>query len=184
MHPILKKPKKIIGNKLIFRNASEDDAEFIFDLRTDKEKSKYLSATSNLLSDQLNWLRKYKFLSDQVYFVIEDKNEQKVGTVRIYDVIDSSFCWGSWILKSGVSSSFAIESALITYYFALSLGFDSAHFNVRRSNSSVCKFHENFGAKLVAEDSENFTYKISLDAIESSLRKFKRYLPNDCVIDY
>ncbi len=182
--PNLKKPKKIIGNNLIFRDAAEDDAEFILGLRTNKQKSRYLTTTSNRLSDQIDWLKSYQLASDQVYFVIEDKNNERVGTVRVYDVIESSFCWGSWILKDGVLSSFAIESALLTYHFALSLGFNSAHFNVRRCNHSVCKFHENFGAMRVAEDSENIAYTISLDAIESSLRKFKRYLPNPCLIEY
>lgn len=182
MPSFLQKPEKIIGNNLIFRDANEDDATFILKLRTDSKKSKYISKTSSELVDQQLWLRKYKSDYDQIYFIILNLQNEKIGTVRLYDVINSSFCWGSWILKDGVQSSFAIESALLVYHFGLSLGFDRAHFSVNKNNSSVWRFHERFGAIKIAENSDSFIYNISLDAINLSLDKFKKYLPNGFLI--
>ena len=101
----------------------------------------------------------------------------------MYDIQNDSFCWGSWILKEGAASSYAIESALLVYHFALSLGFEKAHFDVRKGNESVWKFHERFGANKTAETADDFIYSISLEAIEHSLEKYKKYLPNGFSIE-
>lgn len=176
--PVFRKPKIIIGNNLVFRDATTNDAEFIVELRTDARKSAHISKTSNNIKLQEEWLEKYTNDCEQVYFVIQKINGERIGTVRLYDVQGDSFCWGSWILKEGVPSNFAIESALLVYHFALSLGFKNAHFNVRKGNESVWKFHERFGALKSGETADEYLYSISLEAIVRSLKKYKKYLPN------
>ena len=171
------KPQKIIGKNVVFRDANKDDAEFILQLRTDPVKGKYLSHTSSALNVQVAWLEKYENDNTQVYFIIEDKNGERFGTIRLYDKNEDSFCWGSWILREGRPSGFAMESALMVYYFALSIGFNKSHFEVRKNNESVWQFHERFGAVRVAETDEDYTYNISLEAIQNSLEKYKKYLP-------
>lgn len=180
--PTLSKPKKVIGNNLVFKNVQKEDAAFILEIRTDSKKAAHLSKTSNDLKQQEVWLEKYGNDSGQVYFIIFNKEGERVGTVRLYDIKDDSFCWGSWILKNGTPSSYAIESALLVYHFGMSLGFEKAHFEVRKGNESVWKFHERFGAQKVEETADAFIYKISLDAIEKSLEKYKKYLPNGFLI--
>jgi RimJ/RimL family protein N-acetyltransferase len=182
--PTLKKPKKVIGKNIIFKNATKEDAAFILGLRTDPKKAKYISKTFNDLKQQKAWLQKYSKDSKQVYFIIFNRQNERIGTVRLYDPRNESFCWGSWILKDGTPSSYVIESVLLVYLFALSLGFKKAHFDVRKGNRQVCKFHERFGAKKVEENKDNFFYKISLDAIKISLEKYKKYLPNEFLINY
>lgn len=181
--PVFKKPKKVVGSNLIFRDAAKDDAAFILELRTDSKKARHISKTSNDLKKQEAWLEKYRNDNKQVYFIILNKENQRIGTVRLYDNTNDSFCWGSWILKDGAPSSYAIESALLVYHFALSLGFEKAHFDVRKGNQSVWKFHERFGAKKVEQTTDDFIYNISLDAIELSLEKYKKYLPNGFLIE-
>ena len=183
-YPTLKKPKKVIGKNIIFKNATKEDAAFILGLRTDPKKAKYISKTFNDLKQQKAWLQKYSKDSEQIYFIIFNRQNERIGTVRLYDPRNESFCWGSWILKDGTPSSYVIESVLLVYRFALSLGFKKAHFDVRKGNRSVCKFHERFGAKKVEENNNNFFYKISLDAIKISLEKYKKYLPNEFLINY
>ena len=183
-YPTFKKPKEVIGNNIIFRDALKEDATFILGLRTDPKKAKYISKTSNNLMQQEAFLEKYSKDSEQVYFIIFNRQNERIGTVRLYDPRILSFCWGSWILKDGTPSSYVIESVLLVYHFALSLGFKKAHFDVRKDNSSVCKFHERFGAKKVEEDNDNFFYKISPEAIKISLEKYKKYLPNEFLINY
>ena len=107
----------------------------------------------------------------------------KIGTVRLYDQKKESFCWGSWILKDSVPNSYAIESALIVYHFAFYLGFKKAHFNVSKYNKSVWRFHESFGAERVDENAEEFIYNISSEAIKKSFERYKKFLPNGCLIE-
>jgi len=181
--PTLIKPKKVVGNNLVFKDAQKEDAAFIIELRTDSKKAAHLSKTSNDLKQQEVWLEKYGNDSGQVYFIIFNKQDERVGTVRLYDITVDSFCWGSWILKNGTPSSYSIESAILVYHFALNLGFEKAHFEVRKSNESVWKFHERFGANKVKETSDDFIYNISLQAIKRSLEKYKKYLPNGFFIE-
>ena len=51
------------------------------------------------------------------------------------------------VIREGSPSGYAVESALMVYQFAgaVSLGFTRAHFDVRKGNESVWKFHERFG---------------------------------------
>jgi len=181
--PIFFKPKKILGNNLIFKNATKEDAEFILELRTDSKKSKYISKTPNDLEHQIKWLENYEIDNEQIYFIILNKNYEKVGTVRLYEKNGFSLWWGSWILKDGVPSNFAIESTLIIYHFALSLGFERAIFNVRKDNRSVWKFHEIFGAIKTSETRDDFIYCIGHESIKKSLERYKKYLPNKIRIE-
>lgn len=176
------KPVKVIGKNMVFRNATTEDAEFILGLRTDPIKGKYLSATTADLDMQIAWLEKYKNDNSQVYFIIEDRHGERFGTIRLYDVRGDSFCWGSWILRDGRPSGFAMESALLVYQFALTLGFKNSHFDVRKENTSVWQFHERFGATRTNEEGEDYIYTISHDAIQNSFEKYKKYLNDDIEI--
>jgi RimJ/RimL family protein N-acetyltransferase len=170
--------RKVVGNNVVFRNAIKDDAAFIVELRTDPEKGKYLSPTSSDMTLQVAWLEQYAKDSSQVYFIIEDKSGARFGTVRLYDLQGDSFCWGSWILTKERPSGFAIESALMVYHFALSLGFAESHFDIRKDNRRAWQFHERFGAARVSETDEDYLYHISLDAIQKAIDKYRDYLPN------
>lgn len=182
--PMIRKAYRIIGKNLVFRDASTDDAAFIFELRTDNKKAKYLSHTSPEMVKQIIWLEDYKKKHDQAYFIIENKEGEKLGTVRIYDPQGESFCWGSWILKDGVSKSAGIESALIVYAYALdSLGFKKAHFDVRKGNKNVWQFHERCGAVRVHETENDYIYRIEGENILSTRNRYKKYLPERIVIE-
>jgi RimJ/RimL family protein N-acetyltransferase len=174
----IKKANFIKGRTLIFRDVLVDDAEFILRLRLDSDKSKYLSSVSQSLSDQVYWIEDYKGRDDQAYFIIEHEN-LKIGTVRLYDGRENSFCWGSWILVDDAPVHAALESALIVYRYALSyLGFHSSHFDVRKENKKVCQFHEKFGALKIDEDDLNNYYILNYENINHSLIKYNKYLNN------
>jgi hypothetical protein len=179
---ILVKAAKVIGKNVVFRNANKEDAKFILQLRTDPAKGKYLSATNADLDAQTAWLERYGSDNSQIYFIIEDRNGVPYGTIRIYDVQGDSFCWGSWILRDGRPSGFAVESAVLIYQFALSLGFKKSHFDVRKENTSVWEFHERFGALRIEERDEDYIYEISYDAIKNSFDKYKKYINDEFVI--
>jgi len=172
----LRKAAQVQGKTLRFRDARVDDAAFILSLRTDAEKSRYLSAVSGELSDQQAWLQRYAQADDQAYFIIEFQDEP-IGTVRLYDPQGDSFCWGSWILKASRPSHAAMESALMVYAYALDhLGFAGAHFDVRKGNERVWQFHERFGAQRVAETQLDYLYKLDGVAIASSRQRYRKFL--------
>lgn len=175
----LVKPARVLGKNIVLRDATVDDAEFIVGLRTDPVKGQYLSKTSSDVAAQRAWLLAYAGDDSQVYFIIEDHAGTRHGTVRLYDPQGDSFSWGSWILADNRPSGFAVESALMVYRYALSLGFTASHFSVRVANESVWKFHERFGAVRTREEGEDYFYAISREAMETSFEKYRKYLPDD-----
>ncbi len=164
------------GDSLIFRDAAIDDAEFILSLRTDPEKSRFLSYVSNDLEAQKAWLARYAQERGQAYFIIEF-NGERIGTVRLYDARGDSFCWGSWILKDGRPRHAAMESALMVYAYAVDcLEFRACHFVVSKGNERVIQFHERFGAVQVGETELELLFQLDLSSIQAARRQYTEFL--------
>lgn len=178
MTPVIQKASRIEGRSLVFRDACESDAAFIYELRSDRVRARYLSAVPPQLQAQVEWLRGYAKDQSQAYFVMCDADNYPLGTVRLYGARGTAFCWGSWLLRGGLPARYGIESALMVYRYALWLGFDSAWFEVHKENSSVWRFHENFGAQRTGETHDSWCYELAPAALQSSLEKYKRYLPD------
>ena len=159
------------------RLVEENDAKFILDLRLDEKYNKFLSSVSSDIEKQKEWIRKYKedeLQKKQFYFIIEKiENNQPCGTVRIYDLREHSFSWGSWILNKHKTRFAALESAFLVYQFGFNeLGYKKSHFDVRKDNIKVIAFHEKMGAKKLSEDKENYYFEIQ----ESSILACKHHL--------
>ena len=157
-----------LGDVTRLRLATVDDAAFLLSLRLDSSRNQNISATSPHLDDQVAWMRSYgsRFAAGlEAYFIIEGFGEAQ-GSLRLYDYLpeNDSFCWGSWMIRPGVSPSTAFQSLILAYDLAFgSLSFDRARFDVRKANVSVWKFHEKMGAKMVREDSLNRFYECSAE---------------------
>lgn len=166
------------GKSIFFREVSVDDAKFILDLRTNPDKNKFLSTTENDLEKQKAYIHSYLKSDTEYYFIICNWKCNTLGTVRIYDVREDSFCWGSWIISKDAPTSVAIESALLVYDFAFySLHYSKSHFDVRKNNAKVINFHERFGATIVGEDELNYFFEYTREKYLEVRQKYTRYLP-------
>lgn len=170
----------IIGKNINMYLVDDEDAGFIFELRSDVVKNKFLNKIDDDIKKQREWIRLYKKREKnkkEFYFTIRNKNNEKLGLVRLYDFIDDSFCWGSFIIKHGVAFYISIEVVMNVYEFAFyNLGFNASHFDVRKDNDRVVAFHKRFGAKIIKEDVDNFYFNISKQEYEISKEKYKKYL--------
>lgn len=170
----------IEGRKINLRLVNLEDAKFILDLRMNEKLNKYISDVDDDLKKQREWLKKYKRRESEekeYYFIIESKSEEKLGTVRIYDLKSDSFSWGSWIIKDNAPSYASIESVLLIYKFGFyKLGFKNSHFEVRKENDKVVSFHKRFGAEIVNEDNLNFYFQFKKETFENIKRKYKKFL--------
>ena len=170
----------ICCKNLNLRTVAIEDAEFIYNMRQNQNKTKYLSRVTGTVESQKEWIKNYKQREDEqkeFYFLIESKDEEKLGLVRMYDFQDESFCWGSWLIKEDAPKTTAIESALQIYEFGFySLGFEKSHFDVRKGNDKVIAFHQRFGAKIVDEDELDYFFNFEKSDYEKMKEKYKRYL--------
>ncbi|MDD2733187.1 MAG: GNAT family N-acetyltransferase [Desulfuromonadaceae bacterium] len=176
---------RIIGKNICMRLVELTDAEFIVSLRVDK-KNKFLTRIE--IEDQLKWLTDYKTresAKSEYYFIIYTKSDEACGAVRVYDFIDNSFCWGSWLLNSGAPATAGIESALLVYEFAFyHLKFNHCHFDVRVENVKVRAFHERMGASILKSDELDVYYELPLTAYESIKPKYSKFFPEQVFYEY
>ncbi|MEX1682178.1 GNAT family N-acetyltransferase, partial [Escherichia coli] len=91
----------ILQSKTVkLRLVNESDASFILSLRLNENYNKFLSSVNNDIEKQKVWIRNYKQKennNEEFYFIIETLDGIPCGTVRIYDIHNNSFSWGSWI---------------------------------------------------------------------------------------
>ena len=168
------KEEKEETNGINFRFAGTKDAKFILSLRLEPTRNQHVSSVSNDIKAQEEWLNKYKDREQdgfEFYFIIELAN-QPIGTIRIYDIKDNSFCWGSWMIAPGAPPRASLLSAYMVYQIGFdALGFEQSHFDVRKKNQSVNRFHRKMGAEQVEEDSNNYYYRIQRPAVYSYFLK-------------
>ncbi len=168
------------GKHIRLRTVNIEDGEFIYNLRNNQKKTKYLSQIKGTVEDQKKWIQDYKHReknNQEYYFVIESKRKEKLGLVRIYDFQNDSFSWGSWLLKDSAPAYAAIESALQIYEFAFHhLDFTRSHFEVQKGNDRVKAFHLRFGAEIINENENEFFFIFTKRIYETARIKYKRYL--------
>lgn len=166
---------KLESKSVRLRYVEIEDAEFIIKLRLDEKYNAFISNTSSDVSAQREWIRKYKTdekVGTQFYFIIERLDGTPCGTVRIYDLREDSFCWGSWILNEEKTRFAALESAFLVYRFGFEeLKLGKSHFDVRKKNTKVISFHEKLGAVKTGEDDIDCFFEITKDAVAKAREK-------------
>lgn len=170
----------LIGKNINLNTVGIDDAEFIYNIRQNQSKTKYLSKVSGTVEDQKNWILNYKQRENnrqEFYFMIASKQNEKLGLVRMYDFKDNSFCWGSWLIQESAPKNTAIESVLQIYEFGFyELGFERSHFEVQKGNDKVIAFHQKFGAIITNENETEYFFNFEKIDYEVTKEKYRRYL--------
>lgn len=142
----------ILGKNIDLRLVEIDDAEFILSLRLDPELNHYLSQVEDDVEKQREWIKSYRLYSKDLYFIIQNKHQEPVGTIRVYDIKDNVFCWGSWIVLPKARKYGSFESVFLLYRFVfLGLGLDKTNFDVRKKNKKAVDFYQRFGATIFSE---------------------------------
>lgn len=147
------------------RLVNESDAGFIVKLRTDDVLGKYLSASSNQISDQENWIRNYKIREskgEEYYFIVFDEEGNRYGTTRIYNIKPTEkFTLGSWLFSKESPSGMAIKADMLTREIGyIDLGLPTCEFDVRKANKTVLKYHQFFKPERVGEDEDNYYFSL------------------------
>jgi hypothetical protein len=160
-HPDL---SRVEGPNLILRLIQPDDAAYVHGLRVSPLYNQHLSEVRGGVEDQRRWIESHKAREAEgreFYYIITRKDGTACGAVRLYDLENDSFTWGSWILDANKPAKAALESAVLIYSIAFDLlSLSSARFDVRRDNETTLAFHRRFGAKQTSETSTDifFTY--------------------------
>lgn len=164
---------KIYGKYVNLRDVEIKDAEFILSLRCDENKAKYLNKTEYNIKKQQEYISHYKTLDNEWYFIIENKESKPIGTYRIYNLKEDSFSIGSWLMVNGVSVFEMLEGEYLAKSFAFkTTGFNKFHFEVRKENKKVIRFHKMLGAKIVGENDIDYFFECTKEDYLKNIRKF------------
>ena len=152
--------KPLEGKYVNLREVELDDAAFILSLRCDEKKARFLHKTENNLEKQIEYLKRYKTLDNEWYFIIENKRHEPLGTTRIYNVCGNQYTSGSWLMKDGSLPEETLEGSLLAREIAFEkLGFEKDCFDVCKGNKKVIRYHQIWGAKIIGENNEEFLYE-------------------------
>ncbi|MCR4924817.1 MAG: GNAT family N-acetyltransferase [Clostridiales bacterium] len=156
------KRENLCGKYVTLREVSVDDADFILALRCDEKKARFLNKINNDKNAQVAYIKRYLATTDEWYFISESKDGRKLGAIRIYDLRSDSFSFGSWVMIDGVTMSEAFETDYLTRMYGFNvLGFNKNHFDVRKDNEKVLKYHQFLGAKKVGETELCYLYEVT-----------------------
>jgi len=152
--------EKIEGKRVSLRLVTVSDAAYIHALRNDPRYNTHLSTVTGDVQDQRAWIESYKkreAAGSEYYYIIERCSDQlPCGVVRLYDILEGRFTWGSWILDENKPSKAALESTYLVYLLAFDmLGLARAEFDVRRDNENTLAFHRRFGATETLSNDED-----------------------------
>jgi RimJ/RimL family protein N-acetyltransferase len=140
----------IDGHVYRLRPVTESDAAFILDLR--QRAGRYLNRGASTLNAQIMWLQRYFERHDDLYFVVEAKDDmRRQGLIGLYDLdrMSGTGQWGRWVVQP--DSNAAVESALLIYRCAFeTLSLNRVFCRTLVDNGQVVAFHDSCGLKRAA----------------------------------
>lgn len=141
---------RVEGVGLALRLVEPTDAGYIHGLRTDPAYNAHLSYVSGTAEDQRSWIERYKEREAEgleFYYVIERLSDgHACGVVRLYNIQNNCFTWGSWILDHNKPSKAALESAGLSFGIGFdALQLDTAFVDVRKENTRAEALYRRFG---------------------------------------
>ncbi|MGL5428822.1 MAG: GNAT family N-acetyltransferase [Cetobacterium sp.] len=156
--------KKIFGKLINLKPVRVEDAEFILELRQDENLNQYISSTSASLENQREWITNYlerENKEKEFYFIVEDKNYNPCGTVRLYSIEDKEATWGSFMLNSNRPNGASYEVIELSLNFGFEeLNLEKILLDVRKDNNKAIHIYEKVGFNRVREDELNYYYEI------------------------
>ena len=137
----------IIGKYTVLRSVMKDDAEFILSLRLDDKLNRYINKVENSIEKQREWIEKQQQRENDYYFIIQNTDQNPVGTISLYNIEGNRAEFGRWVSKGSVINN--IESVLLLHKFGFEdLMLSEIYTNTVADNKSVLNFHKRFGARL------------------------------------
>jgi RimJ/RimL family protein N-acetyltransferase len=153
------------------RSAQPADAEFIIELRSNPELSRFVHAIDPNPVVQRAFIAAECRSTSNWYFIVEDgRSGQARGTIALYNVVGLEGELGRWLI-GGNSSIIALDSIFQLYEFAFDCcGLQRVYTKTRSDNLAVVSFHTSLGATLVTVHPRYFSIGGQCyDAVEQSI---------------
>lgn len=139
--------KPIIGRYVELRSCTEEDAEFTLALRKDPDFIQFLPVIDNTIDQQKAWIRNQRKKDGDYFFVVWDKENNRIGTISIYDVQGERAESGRLAIK-GKNAFQGIEAQILSFRFAFEvLGLECIDAFIFADNERAIRFNKQFAGK-------------------------------------
>lgn len=172
--------KIIEGTYVNLKSVDIEDAEFTREIRQDPVFSSFIPQIQNSLEQQKNWIIQQRKKEGDYFFVVWDKENNRLGTISIYDVECNHAEAGRLVMRGNAFQN--IEAQLLSFQFAFDvLGLDYLISYIYEDNERALRFNKQFGGRFcgnrVTTDGRKEVMTInSNDAFKESLKKLKKML--------
>lgn len=144
---------KLKGTYVDLISATVDDAEFTLAIRQDPEFTKYLPRINNTMKEQREWLKSQRNKSGDYFFVVWDKEKNRIGTIGIFDLDEEPGKAGRLALRGNALQN--IEAQYLIFKFAfIEMGVERLWGVIYADNRRAIRFAQQFGV-IVEEPSIN-----------------------------
>ena len=165
---------EISCKNIILRKILVSDIENIKAVRKKGENEGVLSKTSADKNVFAKWLSADLNNPKSLYLAILDLDHNFIGTVRLIDLDSGIFEWGSWALLGGEDPLIGLNCAYAVYKIAIEMcQFTESHFEVKKHNKYVIRFHLNSGAKIMQIEDDLISFRIDNSSIILFLQKYE-----------
>jgi RimJ/RimL family protein N-acetyltransferase len=138
--------KSLTGRYVTLRSALESDAEFTYQIRQDKERAKYLHPVHGGIEAQRKWILEQQKREGDLFFVVENKQQKKIGTISLYHINETQAEAGRTIIN-GEFAQIAESHILLNDYAFEELHLQQIITSVLLGNKQVISFNKRLGAK-------------------------------------
>ena len=141
--------ESIKGRYVDLRSCTEEDAAFTREIRRDPEFIKYLPKIDNTIEQQVNWIQNQRNKVGDYFFVVWNKNKERIGTVSVFDIQGDNPKTGRLALKGNALEN--IEAQFLSFNYAFNtLGTEKLWGFIYSENHRAIRFAEIFGSTLMA----------------------------------
>lgn len=143
----MKYEKLIEGKYCDLRTVDIADAEFTLAMRQEPAFTAYLPKLDITVEQQIEWIKKQQIDPTDYFFVVQDKEGNRIGVMGLYNVVNGEGETGRLALKGNPLQ--AIESQMLCVDFAFdTLKLKKLHSYIIAENESAIRFAKMFGPSL------------------------------------
>lgn len=140
--------KIIYGNSVDMRSATIEDLEFTYEIRQDKERTKYMHPVDGGIEAQEKWLRRQFAEPGDYFFIVCDKSGNSIGTNAVYQIDEKKHegLLGRTLLNGNPIQNY--EALIMIYEFAFyTLHLDKVKADILEENKASTGVTKHLGGR-------------------------------------
>ena len=161
--------KVIYGNSVDMRSATMEDLEFTYEIRQDRERTKYMHPVTGGLEAQEKWLKGQLTEPGDYFFIVCDKSGHPIGTNAVYQIDERKHegILGRTLLNCNPIQNY--EALIMIYEFAFYiLDLVKVRADILEGNKASVSVTEHLGGREIGRD---YDEEFNMDIISYEIKR-------------